>query len=80
MSAFERAVKAAANDVTLADESGRSPVILKIIWRMVLRIIWRNQAGLSEALSVKRSMSGHPRNVRQSLAEGAKPDEMIVGR
>jgi hypothetical protein len=25
-------------------------------------------------------MSGHPQNVRQSRANGAKPDSMIVGR
>jgi hypothetical protein len=35
---------------------------------------------MMQALSVKRSMSGHLRNVRQSRADGAKPDRMIVGR
>ena len=30
--------------------------------------------------SAKPSMSGHPRNVRQSRADGANPDRMIVGR
>ena len=32
------------------------------------------------ALSVKPSMGGHLRNVRQSRADNAKPDTMIVGR
>jgi hypothetical protein len=31
-------------------------------------------------LSVKRPMNGYLRNVRQSWAEDAKPDSMIVGR
>src|SRR3954463_10003032 len=34
----------------------------------------------SWVLSAKPSMSGHPRNVRQSWAEDVKPDKMIVGR
>jgi hypothetical protein len=59
------------------------PVILKIKWRRILRIIWRMQAsrvGPSVGVSVKRPMSGHPRNVRQSWTERAKPDSMILGR
>jgi hypothetical protein len=43
-------------------------------------IIWRSGPELAMALSVKRSMSGHPPNVRQSWAEDAKPDKMIIGR
>jgi hypothetical protein len=42
---------------------------LKIKWRRILRIIWRKQAswvGPSVGMSVKRPMSGHSRNVRQS--------------
>jgi hypothetical protein len=35
---------------------------------------------MMQTLSVKRSMSGHLQNVRQSRADGAKPDRMIVGR
>src|SRR3954452_10704776 len=43
-------------------------------------MIWCSRPDLSMALSVKPSLSGHPRNVRQSLAEDAKPGKMIVGR
>jgi hypothetical protein len=58
-------------------------VILKIKWRRILRIIWRTQPNRVRAAlgaSVKRPMSGHVRNVRQSWTEDAKPDSMIVGR
>src|SRR3954465_3896355 len=34
----------------------------------------------SLGVSAKPSMSGHPRNVRQSWAEDVKLDKMIVGR
>jgi hypothetical protein len=57
-----------------------SPVILNIIWRGILKIIWRSRPDLSMALSVKRPMSGHPRIVRQSGAADAKPDGMIGGQ
>src|SRR3954464_7494868 len=43
-------------------------------------IIWRSRPELAMALSAKPSMSGHTRNVRQSWADDAKPDRMIVGR
>src|SRR4051794_7387853 len=56
---------------TLADRSkrlDRPPQASK----QRLRFYW--------GVSAKPSMSGHPRNVRQSWAEDAKPDKMIVGR
>src|SRR3954449_3494174 len=48
---------------------------------------WQDRHGVASAsvhfswgVSAKPSMSGHPRNVRQSWAEDAKSDKMIVGR
>ena len=48
-----------------------------------LRIIWRAApapCGRRLGVSAKRSMSGHPQNVRLSGGDDAKPDGMIVGR
>ena len=53
---------------------------LDIIWRRILKITWRGRPELSMALSVKRSMSGQPQNVRQSGAADAKSDRLIDGR
>jgi hypothetical protein len=54
-------------------------VILKIIWRKKFED-YLARASSRACVSVKRSMSGHPQNVRHSGAEDAKPDKMIVGR
>jgi hypothetical protein len=40
----------------------------------------RSLLGALLGVSVKRSMSDPLQNVRQSRADGAKPDGMIVGR
>ena len=48
-----------------------------------LRIISRRApapCGRRLGVSAKRSMSGHPQNVRLSGGDDAKPDGMIVGR
>jgi hypothetical protein len=50
-------------------------VILKIIWRAAPA-----PCGRRLGVSAKRSMSGHPQNVRLSGGDDAKPDGMIVGR
>jgi hypothetical protein len=71
------------NAGTVWTVTGGKIVISKIKWHRILRIIWRaqpNRMGAALGVSVKGPMSGHPVNVRQSWAEGAKPDSMIIGR
>ena len=63
----------------LSHIGGKSPRRPAVILRIIRRAV-PAPCGRRLGVSAKRSMSGHPRNVRESWAEDAKPDEMITGQ